>query len=53
MPQMAPIYWLFMFLFFLMSLMLFFMLNYFLKPFNKIFLLTDNKKTLNSKYWKL
>nr|YP_010385148.1 ATP synthase F0 subunit 8 [Tritodynamia horvathi]UPM51602.1 ATP synthase F0 subunit 8 [Tritodynamia horvathi] len=53
MPQMAPIYWLFMFLFFIMSFWLFFMINYFMKPFNKIDSFSDNKKTLVSKSWKL
>nr|YP_009253814.1 ATP synthase F0 subunit 8 [Helice tientsinensis]YP_009346394.1 ATP synthase F0 subunit 8 [Helice latimera]YP_010743782.1 ATP synthase F0 subunit 8 [Helice tridens]ALK01302.1 ATP synthase F0 subunit 8 [Helice tientsinensis]AOR53773.1 ATP synthase F0 subunit 8 [Helice latimera]WET30528.1 ATP synthase F0 subunit 8 [Helice tridens] len=53
MPQMAPIYWLFMFFFFLMSFFLFFMFNYFMKPFTKIDSLFDKKKTLISKSWKL
>nr|YP_009503165.1 ATP synthase F0 subunit 8 [Gaetice depressus]AXA13767.1 ATP synthase F0 subunit 8 [Gaetice depressus]UKU07866.1 ATP synthase F0 subunit 8 [Gaetice depressus] len=53
MPQMAPIYWLFMFFLFLSSLLLFFMLNYFLKPFSKVVFLTDNKKTSTYKHWKL
>nr|YP_009383504.1 ATP synthase F0 subunit 8 [Helicana wuana]YP_010433466.1 ATP synthase F0 subunit 8 [Helicana japonica]APL97754.1 ATP synthase F0 subunit 8 [Helicana wuana]QBB87156.1 ATP synthase F0 subunit 8 [Helicana wuana]USW67965.1 ATP synthase F0 subunit 8 [Helicana japonica] len=53
MPQMAPIYWLFMFLFFLSSFFLFFMFNYFMKPFTKIDFSPTNKKSLISKSWKL
>nr|YP_002327422.1 ATP synthase F0 subunit 8 [Eriocheir japonica]ACJ44952.1 ATP synthase subunit 8 [Eriocheir japonica]UJM44179.1 ATP synthase F0 subunit 8 [Eriocheir japonica] len=53
MPQMAPIYWLFMFFFFLASFLLFFALNYFIKPFYKVNFLQDNKKPLIYKYWKL
>nr|YP_009912337.1 ATP synthase F0 subunit 8 [Cyclograpsus intermedius]QLD96867.1 ATP synthase F0 subunit 8 [Cyclograpsus intermedius] len=53
MPQMAPIYWLFMFFFFLLSFLLFFMFNYFLKPFSKINFASDSKKTLITKSWKL
>nr|QGT77352.1 ATP synthase F0 subunit 8 [Neilupotamon sinense] len=33
MPQMAPIFWLSLLMYFLFSLMLFFTLNYFIKPF--------------------
>nr|YP_009467385.1 ATP synthase F0 subunit 8 [Varuna yui]YP_010137761.1 ATP synthase F0 subunit 8 [Varuna litterata]AUR43969.1 ATP synthase F0 subunit 8 [Varuna litterata]AVA07554.1 ATP synthase F0 subunit 8 [Varuna yui] len=53
MPQMAPIYWLFMFGFFLLSLFLFFMFNYFLKPMFKNNFLSNNKKFLTMKSWKL
>nr|YP_009107258.1 ATP synthase F0 subunit 8 [Cyclograpsus granulosus]CEH11261.1 ATP synthase F0 subunit 8 [Cyclograpsus granulosus] len=53
MPQMAPIYWLFMFFFFLLSLLLFFMLNYFIKPPHSVNFAPNNKITLISKSWKL
>nr|AWW91886.1 ATP synthase F0 subunit 8 [Hemigrapsus penicillatus] len=53
MPQMAPIYWLFMFFFFIMSFLLFLMFNYFMKPFFKINSLPDNKSPFFSKSWKL
>nr|YP_009863728.1 ATP synthase F0 subunit 8 [Neilupotamon xinganense]QKE31059.1 ATP synthase F0 subunit 8 [Neilupotamon xinganense] len=33
MPQMAPLFWLSLLMFFLFSLMLFFTLNYFIKPY--------------------
>nr|YP_009406930.1 ATP synthase F0 subunit 8 [Typhlatya iliffei]ASA39453.1 ATP synthase F0 subunit 8 [Typhlatya iliffei] len=35
MPQMAPLLWLNLFIFFCSSLMLFFILNYFLYPYTK------------------
>nr|YP_010636262.1 ATP synthase F0 subunit 8 [Xeruca formosensis]WBQ48742.1 ATP synthase F0 subunit 8 [Xeruca formosensis] len=35
MPQMAPLYWLMLFFFFLFILSLFFMMNYFISPFEK------------------
>nr|YP_010547121.1 ATP synthase F0 subunit 8 [Hemigrapsus sanguineus]APT69305.1 ATP synthase F0 subunit 8 [Hemigrapsus sanguineus]UYK51635.1 ATP synthase F0 subunit 8 [Hemigrapsus sanguineus] len=53
MPQMAPIYWLFMFFFFILSFLLFFMFNYFMKPFFKIDFMPNNKKPLFHKSWKL
>nr|AUN45076.1 ATP synthase F0 subunit 8 [Macrophthalmus darwinensis] len=52
MPQMAPILWLPMFLFFLFFLFLFISTNYFIKPFNKI--QTSSSLILpTSKLWKL
>nr|QUL60374.1 ATP synthase F0 subunit 8 [Mictyris thailandensis] len=52
MPQMAPIYWLLMFVFFLLTLILFLMLNFYIKPFKKM-----NSTLLLSKpiikHWKL
>nr|YP_010164098.1 ATP synthase F0 subunit 8 [Cardisoma armatum]QRK27413.1 ATP synthase F0 subunit 8 [Cardisoma armatum] len=52
MPQMAPLYWLYLFSFFLFSLTLFFVLNYFIKPFDKMPSLSyDNK--IYFKPWKL
>nr|YP_009648772.1 ATP synthase F0 subunit 8 [Pseudohelice subquadrata]QCZ36090.1 ATP synthase F0 subunit 8 [Pseudohelice subquadrata] len=53
MPQMAPIYWLFMLFFFLLSFFLFLMFNYFSKPFSKIFSTLEEKKPLIFKLWKL
>nr|YP_009442874.1 ATP synthase F0 subunit 8 [Typhlatya miravetensis]SCN12522.1 ATP synthase F0 subunit 8 [Typhlatya miravetensis] len=35
MPQMAPLLWLNLFIFFSFSFMLFFILNYFLTPYSK------------------
>nr|YP_009535657.1 ATP synthase F0 subunit 8 [Gecarcoidea natalis]YP_010164072.1 ATP synthase F0 subunit 8 [Gecarcoidea lalandii]AYJ22385.1 ATP synthase F0 subunit 8 [Gecarcoidea natalis]QRK27374.1 ATP synthase F0 subunit 8 [Gecarcoidea lalandii] len=52
MPQMAPLYWLYLFFFFLLSLLLFFLLNYFIKPYDKMTLLNYNNK-INFKPWKL
>nr|YP_009509594.1 ATP synthase F0 subunit 8 [Pachygrapsus marmoratus]AUN45011.1 ATP synthase F0 subunit 8 [Pachygrapsus marmoratus] len=52
MPQMAPIYWLYMFFFFLLSFSLFFTLNYFIKPFDKIEVTSDSYY-LHYKPWKL
>nr|YP_009093680.1 ATP synthase F0 subunit 8 [Mictyris longicarpus]CEG06217.1 ATP synthase F0 subunit 8 [Mictyris longicarpus] len=52
MPQMAPIYWLLMFAIFLFSLVLFLMLNFYIKPFKKMdSALLSSKPVL--KYWKL
>nr|BDL61443.1 ATPase F0 subunit 8 [Ilyograpsus nodulosus] len=42
MPQMAPILWFPMFMFFLSAFFLFLILNYFIKPFNK----TENKELI-------
>uniref|UniRef100_UPI0030E38679 ATP synthase F0 subunit 8 n=1 Tax=Ocypode rotundata TaxID=1844313 RepID=UPI0030E38679 len=52
MPQMAPILWAPLFIFFILSLSLFFMLNYFIKPFEKkSTTLLDSHSTF--KHWKL
>nr|YP_010384966.1 ATP synthase F0 subunit 8 [Amusiotheres obtusidentatus]UPL64963.1 ATP synthase F0 subunit 8 [Amusiotheres obtusidentatus] len=52
MPQMAPIYWLYLFCFFLSILSLFLIMNYFMPPFSKINSL--NVSNLNNfKSWKL
>nr|YP_009407060.1 ATP synthase F0 subunit 8 [Stygiocaris stylifera]ASA39609.1 ATP synthase F0 subunit 8 [Stygiocaris stylifera] len=51
MPQMAPLFWLNLFIFFSVSFMLFLIMNYFLPPFSKtkpITLPTKSKKL----YWK-
>nr|YP_009558816.1 ATP synthase F0 subunit 8 [Nanosesarma minutum]QBA83265.1 ATP synthase F0 subunit 8 [Nanosesarma minutum] len=52
MPQMAPLYWLYLFLFFSIILMLFFIMNFFIKPFNYISSISYNIKPI-SKSWKL
>nr|YP_010956278.1 ATP synthase F0 subunit 8 [Opecarcinus hypostegus]WMY25242.1 ATP synthase F0 subunit 8 [Opecarcinus hypostegus] len=52
MPQMAPIYWLSLFAFFTLTLVLFSMLNYFIKPFNKMITPGFYNKP-QSKHWKL
>nr|YP_010952790.1 ATP synthase F0 subunit 8 [Tetraloides heterodactylus]WMQ53210.1 ATP synthase F0 subunit 8 [Tetraloides heterodactylus] len=52
MPQMAPLFWSFLFGFFLFSFMLFIIMNYYIIPLNKtssnIYITTVNKKP-----WKL
>nr|QEJ81982.1 ATP synthase F0 subunit 8 [Tubuca paradussumieri] len=52
MPQMAPLYWLVLFFFFLFSLFLFFTMNYFIKPFEKKDWIMK-KPDLNFKTWML
>nr|YP_009498515.1 ATP synthase F0 subunit 8 [Parasesarma pictum]AWK60828.1 ATP synthase F0 subunit 8 [Parasesarma pictum] len=52
MPQMAPLYWLYLFIFFLFTLLLFFMMNYFIKPFNSISPVSHETKFI-FKSWKL
>nr|YP_010384927.1 ATP synthase F0 subunit 8 [Pinnotheres pholadis]UPL64924.1 ATP synthase F0 subunit 8 [Pinnotheres pholadis] len=52
MPQMAPIYWLSLFCFFLFILSLFLIMNYFIPPFNKTSSLNINNPD-NFKSWKL
>nr|YP_009317878.1 ATP synthase F0 subunit 8 [Orisarma neglectum]YP_009567682.1 ATP synthase F0 subunit 8 [Orisarma dehaani]AOY41438.1 ATP synthase F0 subunit 8 [Orisarma neglectum]QBB87169.1 ATP synthase F0 subunit 8 [Orisarma dehaani] len=52
MPQMAPLYWLYLFFFFLLMFLLFFMLNYFIKPFNNMSSISYDNKII-SKSWKL
>nr|ARQ82461.1 ATP synthase F0 subunit 8 [Tubuca arcuata] len=52
MPQMAPLYWLVLFFFFMISLFLFFAINYFVKPFEKKDH-TMKKPDLNFKTWML
>nr|YP_009567674.1 ATP synthase F0 subunit 8 [Neoeriocheir leptognathus]QBB87148.1 ATP synthase F0 subunit 8 [Neoeriocheir leptognathus] len=53
MPQMAPIYWLFMFFFFILSFLLFLSLNFFMKPFYKMNFSSEIMNPLMYKYWKL
>nr|YP_009406969.1 ATP synthase F0 subunit 8 [Stygiocaris lancifera]ASA39505.1 ATP synthase F0 subunit 8 [Stygiocaris lancifera] len=52
MPQMGPLLWLNLFIFFSMSFMLFFVINYFLPPFSKMSPVTspDKPETLNWKW---
>nr|YP_010160570.1 ATP synthase F0 subunit 8 [Grapsus albolineatus]QRH17763.1 ATP synthase F0 subunit 8 [Grapsus albolineatus]UBD09492.1 ATP synthase F0 subunit 8 [Grapsus albolineatus]UKS08541.1 ATP synthase F0 subunit 8 [Grapsus albolineatus]UYC29005.1 ATP synthase F0 subunit 8 [Grapsus albolineatus] len=52
MPQMAPLYWLYLFVFFIVSFFLFLSLNYFIKPFDKLDL-THSPQDLKFKIWKL
>nr|YP_010384979.1 ATP synthase F0 subunit 8 [Xenophthalmus pinnotheroides]UPL64989.1 ATP synthase F0 subunit 8 [Xenophthalmus pinnotheroides] len=52
MPQMAPMYWLYLFAFFITVLMLFLMMNYFIKPFNHMKHDASSLPT-QFKHWKL
>nr|UEK25849.1 ATP synthase F0 subunit 8 [Pachygrapsus fakaravensis] len=52
MPQMAPLYWLYLFMFFITSFFLFLSLNYFIKPFEKLDM-TYSSQDLKFKTWKL
>nr|YP_009649172.1 ATP synthase F0 subunit 8 [Ovalipes punctatus]QDA22797.1 ATP synthase F0 subunit 8 [Ovalipes punctatus] len=36
MPQMAPLMWLYLYCFFLLSLLFFLIINHFIKPYDKI-----------------
>nr|YP_010155122.1 ATP synthase F0 subunit 8 [Oregonia gracilis]QQX28740.1 ATP synthase F0 subunit 8 [Oregonia gracilis] len=52
MPQMAPLLWFYLFIFFNICLLLFLIVNYFIKPFEKI--VTASSHTfLKHKAWKL
>nr|AIK66983.1 ATPase subunit 8 [Ranina ranina] len=51
MPQMAPLLWLYLFSFFLISLFLFMIMNYFITPYSKVE--APSLKTLKTdKDWK-
>nr|YP_010593044.1 ATP synthase F0 subunit 8 [Aparapotamon binchuanense]WAB69711.1 ATP synthase F0 subunit 8 [Aparapotamon binchuanense] len=52
MPQMSPLFWLSLLIFFLMILMLFLMLNYSIKPF-KMFTRHSLAKPFLKPSWKL
>nr|QGT77325.1 ATP synthase F0 subunit 8 [Huananpotamon lichuanense] len=52
MPQMSPLLWLFLLFFFLFSLMLFLMINYFIKPF-KSFSFSPTSHLFSPLFWKL
>nr|YP_010164085.1 ATP synthase F0 subunit 8 [Scopimera intermedia]QRK27400.1 ATP synthase F0 subunit 8 [Scopimera intermedia] len=52
MPQMAPLYWLYLFFFFLSILTLFIMMNYFIKPFSHMSPMMHSASNVY-KSWKL
>nr|YP_009509581.1 ATP synthase F0 subunit 8 [Pilumnus vespertilio]AUN44998.1 ATP synthase F0 subunit 8 [Pilumnus vespertilio] len=52
MPQMSPLLWLPLYLFFLTALMLFLVLNYFIKPF-EIMNSSNPSENVNQPSWKL
>nr|YP_009749693.1 ATP synthase F0 subunit 8 [Sinolapotamon patellifer]QII91827.1 ATP synthase F0 subunit 8 [Sinolapotamon patellifer] len=52
MPQMSPLFWLILFPFFLISLLLFLMINYFIKPF-KMFPFSSLSYSISPYFWKL
>nr|YP_010385031.1 ATP synthase F0 subunit 8 [Pinnaxodes major]UPL65041.1 ATP synthase F0 subunit 8 [Pinnaxodes major] len=52
MPQMAPLYWLSLFCFFIFTLLMFLIVNHFLSPFKKINILSQ-KSTNPFKPWSL
>nr|YP_009239898.1 ATP synthase F0 subunit 8 [Grapsus tenuicrustatus]AMN14532.1 ATP synthase F0 subunit 8 [Grapsus tenuicrustatus] len=52
MPQMAPLYWLYLFVFFLLTFFIFLTLNYFIKPFEKVSS-PSSSYSLEFKNWKL
>nr|BDL61430.1 ATPase F0 subunit 8 [Ilyoplax pusilla] len=52
MPQMAPLYWLYLLFFFLTIFFLFLVMSYFLKPFSKMNSPNSFFYT-NTKHWKL
>nr|YP_003289017.1 ATP synthase F0 subunit 8 [Xenograpsus testudinatus]ACF08703.1 ATP synthase F0 subunit 8 [Xenograpsus testudinatus] len=52
MPQMAPLYWLYLFFFFLIMLSLFLVLTFFIKPFD-MKSSTLHTNPLQYKHWKL
>nr|YP_010952673.1 ATP synthase F0 subunit 8 [Tetralia glaberrima]YP_010952725.1 ATP synthase F0 subunit 8 [Tetralia rubridactyla]YP_010952842.1 ATP synthase F0 subunit 8 [Tetralia nigrolineata]WMQ53093.1 ATP synthase F0 subunit 8 [Tetralia glaberrima]WMQ53145.1 ATP synthase F0 subunit 8 [Tetralia rubridactyla]WMQ53262.1 ATP synthase F0 subunit 8 [Tetralia nigrolineata] len=52
MPQMAPLLWSYLFVFFFFSLMLFLIMNYYISPFNKT-LANLNLHLIQKKSWKL
>nr|YP_009239911.1 ATP synthase F0 subunit 8 [Ocypode cordimanus]AMN14545.1 ATP synthase F0 subunit 8 [Ocypode cordimanus] len=52
MPQMAPILWAPLLIFFILSLSMFFLLNFFIKPFEKKSLVLSDS-TPSFKHWSL
>nr|YP_010572967.1 ATP synthase F0 subunit 8 [Potamon fluviatile]UZH44825.1 ATP synthase subunit 8 [Potamon fluviatile] len=52
MPQMAPLFWLSLLFFFILTLMLFLVLNYFIKPF-KTFSISSISYYFPKPSWKL
>nr|YP_010952868.1 ATP synthase F0 subunit 8 [Quadrella coronata]WMQ53288.1 ATP synthase F0 subunit 8 [Quadrella coronata] len=53
MPQMAPLLWTYLYIFFIVGLMLFFMLTYFIKPYKTINSFTLSSTLNTQKPWKL
>nr|YP_009439691.1 ATP synthase F0 subunit 8 [Charybdis natator]ATG83211.1 ATP synthase F0 subunit 8 [Charybdis natator] len=53
MPQMAPLLWLYLYCFFLLSLIIFMSINYFIKPYEKMDLKTNLLSTPPQPIWKL
>nr|YP_009112534.1 ATP synthase F0 subunit 8 [Paranephrops planifrons]CEK40184.1 ATP synthase F0 subunit 8 [Paranephrops planifrons] len=51
MPQMSPLFWLNLFIFFLLGFLLFIITNYFIKPPLKVLTLSENLINLE-KTWK-
>nr|YP_009525742.1 ATP synthase F0 subunit 8 [Orithyia sinica]AXS67516.1 ATP synthase F0 subunit 8 [Orithyia sinica] len=51
MPQMAPLMWLYLFFFFITTLMLFITITYFIKPFEKIEVISSIIQ-IKEKSWK-
>nr|YP_009525755.1 ATP synthase F0 subunit 8 [Thalamita sima]AXS67529.1 ATP synthase F0 subunit 8 [Thalamita sima]UEK25862.1 ATP synthase F0 subunit 8 [Charybdis granulata] len=53
MPQMAPLMWLYLYSFFLLSLIIFMSINYFIKPYEKIDTKADSLSLPVQPIWKL
>nr|YP_002808526.1 ATP synthase F0 subunit 8 [Scylla olivacea]ACO07206.1 ATP synthase F0 subunit 8 [Scylla olivacea]ADK72513.1 ATP synthase F0 subunit 8 [Scylla serrata] len=53
MPQMAPLLWLYLFFFFLLTFIIFISLNYFFKPFEKIDFKASHSHVTPQSAWKL
>nr|YP_002808486.1 ATP synthase F0 subunit 8 [Scylla tranquebarica]ACO07193.1 ATP synthase F0 subunit 8 [Scylla tranquebarica] len=53
MPQMAPLLWLYLYFFFLLTFIIFISLNYFFKPFKKIDFKISLSHTIPQFIWKL
>nr|ANJ60507.1 ATP synthase F0 subunit 8 [Neoglyphea inopinata] len=51
MPQMAPLFWLNLFFFFITSFLIFFIMNYFMSPPMKLKIIKSSKH-ISSKSWK-
>nr|YP_086831.1 ATP synthase F0 subunit 8 [Callinectes sapidus]AAR16546.1 ATP synthase F0 subunit 8 [Callinectes sapidus]QCQ20620.1 ATP synthase subunit 8 [Callinectes sapidus]QCQ20633.1 ATP synthase subunit 8 [Callinectes sapidus]QCQ20646.1 ATP synthase subunit 8 [Callinectes sapidus]QCQ20659.1 ATP synthase subunit 8 [Callinectes sapidus] len=53
MPQMAPLLWLYLYFFFLISFVIFISMNYFIKPFETTDSSSVSKASLQQLNWKL
>nr|YP_009484175.1 ATP synthase F0 subunit 8 [Charybdis bimaculata]AVQ04895.1 ATP synthase F0 subunit 8 [Charybdis bimaculata]AXB37175.1 ATP synthase F0 subunit 8 [Charybdis bimaculata] len=53
MPQMAPLMWLYLYCFFLLSLIVFMSINYFIKPYQKVDLSANSLSIPPQSTWKL